>query len=104
VFDYNQKQYQNNPGNPNMYINDGNLWADGSLSVNIFYPTGTFTNIYEEPAVTFTTLLPDLGGRLGLFLGISILSFVEIFEAAYDIGYALVRRVYIKYYEKNKRN
>ncbi len=102
MFDYNQKQYQNNP---NMSINDGNLWADGSLSVNIFYPTGTFTNIYEKPAVTFTTLLPDLGGRLGLFLGISILSFVEIFEVVYEIAYALMRRGYLVYLvKKNKVN
>jgi hypothetical protein len=87
-----------------MSINDGNLWADGSLSVNVFYSTGTFTKINEKPAVTFATLLPDLGGRLGLFLGISILSFVEVFEVFYEIAYAIIRRFWMVYFKKNKIN
>jgi hypothetical protein len=90
--------------NPNASINEGNLYADGSLSVNIFYSSPSYTNIQEKPAVTPLTLVPDLGGRLGLFIGVSVLSFIEWFEVSYEFGYFLIRRFMFHRRSKNKTN
>ena len=91
--------FEANPSsNVSSSINEGALYADGSLSVNIFYGSGSYTKIYEKPAVEIKDLIPDLGGRLGLFLGISILTFIEVFEVIYEICYAIVRKCYIVFF------
>ena len=52
------------------------------LKVNIFYESMSFTQTTENPALTFMTFLSNIGGIFGLFIGISILSFVELIELA----------------------
>lgn len=42
-------------------------------------------NITETPAITIYDLLPNIGGTMGLFVGISALSFVEIVEIVIEI-------------------
>jgi hypothetical protein len=102
MYDYNKKLYEINA---NASINEGNLNADGSLSVNIFYSSLSYTNIQEKPSVTGVTLMPDLGGRLGLFLGISFLSLAEVFEVLYEILYFLARKCLVRSStNKNKFN
>lgn len=53
------------------------------ILLNINYQTMTTTIVEETPAMTFETLLGSLGGQLGLFLGMSFLSFMEIFEIVF---------------------
>jgi hypothetical protein len=43
-------------------INDGELDSKGTLSVNIFYASGTYTKIQEKPAVEPHNLPADVGG------------------------------------------
>lgn len=45
------------------------------------------TSITESPTMTLPDLLANLGGTLGLFLGVSILSFVEFIELTIEIPY-----------------
>lgn len=52
----------------------------GFLRFNVNYDNLRYTSVDEVPAVTFNGLLGNLGGQLGLFIGISILSFVEVIE------------------------
>ena len=42
--------------------------------------TPTVTVIRSEPKYTFETLIGNIGGTLGIFLGISVVSFVELFQ------------------------
>ncbi len=50
------------------------------ILLNVNYETMVSTIVEETPAMTFPTLLGNLGGQLGLFLGMSFLSFIELFE------------------------
>ena len=50
------------------------------LLLNIFYPYREYTEIKEKPTTSFVDLVSNLGGALGIFLGFSIFSFVEVFE------------------------
>ena len=50
------------------------------VEVYVYYETLTYTNTVEEPKMSFEDLIGSLGGHLHLFLGMSLLSFAEIFE------------------------
>ncbi len=61
-----------------------------TLRFNVFYETMTYTSTQESAAVSTETFLSNLGGTLGLFLGISFLSFVELVELAILLIKAIV--------------
>ena len=45
------------------------------LAVNVFYPTKSLTRIKEEAKTTIIdNVMPNIGGHLGLFLGMSVLT------------------------------
>lgn len=46
----------------------------------INYNEFSYTSIEEMPEITFETLLANIGGQLGLFIGISLLSLIELLE------------------------
>ena len=48
--------------------------------VNIFYDSMSYTLIQESPALSFDTLLSNIGGNVGLFTGASILTSIELIE------------------------
>jgi len=50
------------------------------LKLNIFYDSLEYEYITEKPKMNLVDLLANIGGTLGLCLGISVLSFIEIFE------------------------
>ena len=58
----------------------------------VFYEDLTTTYISETPAVTSISLLGNIGGNLGLFVGVSLLTFVEIIEIALSSLYVLWNR------------
>ena len=49
-------------------------------SLNVFYPEMQYTLITETPQISLTGLMSSLGGSLGMFLGFSVFSFVEVIE------------------------
>ena len=63
---------------------------DSVAKVKIYYETLNYKLISEGEAITFTNLLSSVGGVLGLFLGMSWLSFIEIFEIIYEIVLTVV--------------
>jgi hypothetical protein len=50
------------------------------LNLEIFFPVKQYTEISENPKVPFADLVSNIGGALGVFLGLSVFSFIEIFE------------------------
>ena len=69
------------------------------LRVNVFYETMSYTTITETLSITPETFFSNIGGTLGLCLGVSILSIVEILELIinfYD--------VFKEYKTKTKKN
>ena len=56
------------------------------LAVNVFYPSSSLTRITEEAKTgIIDTVMPNIGGHLGLFLGMSVLTFVEVIELTFEI-------------------
>jgi len=45
--------------------------------------------ISNKPKTELFTIISNIGGTLGLFLGISFLSFIEIFEILFQVIYIL---------------
>ena len=48
--------------------------------LNIFFKSKEYLEIRESPKTKFVDLVSNLGGALGIFLGFSVFSFVEVFE------------------------
>ena len=50
------------------------------VEVSVFYDSLSYTKVEEMPKVTFENLVGSIGGHLHVFLGMSFISFFEIFE------------------------
>lgn len=61
------------------------------LAVDISYHKLDYTIISEVENMSFITLVSNIGGVLGLCLGMSFLSFIEIFELFFELGYAWLK-------------
>ena len=85
----------------NVKINSSGISFDdidnAVMRINVFYETMTFTTVQEYPSIDFGTFLSNLGGTLGLYIGISFLSIVELIELIF-----LLIETCFKY--KNKTN
>ncbi|XP_030832914.1 degenerin mec-4 isoform X2 [Strongylocentrotus purpuratus] len=59
-------------------------WTRRNMAkVEIFYDEFNYEYIRQEPAYTIPDLLSDIGGQLGLWLGLSIITIFEFFEGAW---------------------
>ena len=65
---------------------------DNFLRVEISYESMAYSLVEQSPSYDFMVLLGDIGGQLGLFLGTSILTFVEFLDLFLMV-------IYIKYFE-----
>ncbi|VDI36239.1 Hypothetical predicted protein [Mytilus galloprovincialis] len=63
------------------------------LKLLIYFGDLNHEIITEEPVYTFTRLLSDVGGSLGLCLGVSLLCICELVEVLFDIIQTAVKRV-----------
>ncbi len=61
------------------------------LMVNIFYDQMFYYKTSEETKVKLETLIATIGGHFGLFLGVTILSFVELVELILNLIYLIIR-------------
>lgn len=50
------------------------------FSISIFYPDLNYLLVRQDPKILLIDLIPNIGGTIGLFLGTSFLSFIEILE------------------------
>ena len=57
------------------------------VSIRAYFPELKYTLINQQPKVEVFDLVSSVGGTLGLFLGISFLSFVEIIELLIEIAF-----------------
>ena len=56
------------------------------LSLDIYYESTVVTTVREEPKFTPDTLMSSLGGALSLYLGISVLSMLEVLEVFWPLA------------------
>ena len=53
--------------------------------INVFYDDLLTTFIEEIPAIDGNFLIGNIGGYIGLFAGLTVLSFVEIIELVIEV-------------------
>ncbi|CAF0942247.1 unnamed protein product [Brachionus calyciflorus] len=58
---------------------------ESTLAVNVYFDDIGYTIVEEKPSKTIEQLVADIGGFLGLCIGISILSVAEIFDSILKI-------------------
>ena len=56
------------------------LLKERVISLKIYFNDLYYTKFSEKEKVNLVDLIANIGGTLGLFLGVSVLSFVEVFE------------------------
>jgi hypothetical protein len=59
-------------------------------SINIYYSSLKYTYLSESPQTTVFGLLSSLGGSLGMFLGLSVFSLLEVFEILFELIWNLI--------------
>lgn len=76
------------------YTGRSNDWLVRSLSieVNLNYENAKYEILTEIPKLSLNDLIANIGGTFGLFLGISLLSFVEILDLLVKVFYMRVFR------------
>jgi hypothetical protein len=62
------------------------------LTLNIYFPSQEYTEIRETPKMLVLDLISNLGGVLGIFLGFSIFTMIEIIEVFIQIVVIFIRR------------
>ena len=60
--------------------------------VVIYFEKLTYQYIVQIPTISLVNLFANSGGMLGLFMGMSILTFIEVLEAIYEIFLILIRK------------
>jgi hypothetical protein len=62
------------------------------VCVKIYFKNFQYTKISESPVYTPIDLVSNIGGQLGLFIGISVLSTVEMIEILIEILFILFKK------------
>ena len=66
-------------------------YPSSSLAFNIYFPYLEYTQITESPKTSWFDLISQIGGSIGIFLGLSVFHFLEIFEILFLIFYVLLK-------------
>jgi len=70
-------------------INDENDTSYINYNIYVYYQDLKYTLISEQPKVELFGLISNLGGILGLFIGFSFISLLELFELMAEFIYIL---------------
>lgn len=60
------------------------------LAINVYFTDMKYTSIEELEKMSFVDLVSAVGGTLGLFIGMSFLSFFEILDVIIEIVFILI--------------
>ena len=69
------------------------VYKESFLVLNVYYLTTQHTEITQAAKITFVDLVANLGGAIGVFLGFSVFSLVEIAELCVQLGCILVSKM-----------
>ena len=58
---------------------------NGLTKVNLYYDELSFTEITEAPAMNEVALMAAIGGFMGMFLGMSFMTLVELVDIMFRI-------------------
>uniref|UniRef100_A0A8C9Y2Z8 Acid-sensing (proton-gated) ion channel 2 n=1 Tax=Sander lucioperca TaxID=283035 RepID=A0A8C9Y2Z8_SANLU len=64
--------------------------TDNILVLDVFFEALNYETIDQKKAYEVAGLLGDIGGQMGLFIGASILTILELFDYAYEVSLKLL--------------
>ncbi|XP_042333142.1 acid-sensing ion channel 3 [Sceloporus undulatus] len=73
--------------------------AENLLVLDIFFEALNYETIEQKKAYDVAGLLGDIGGQMGLFIGASLLTILEIFDYLYEV----LREKLLGFYQARKR-
>jgi hypothetical protein len=62
-----------------------NKARESFVRLNIYYESLSYTHLSESPKIDFFSLIGFVGGILGLFLGVNVISICELLEVLMEI-------------------
>ncbi|XP_022111141.1 amiloride-sensitive sodium channel subunit alpha-like isoform X2 [Acanthaster planci] len=65
--------------------NNSYFIEDNVLRVNVYFDSLNYDDIFQTAAYTLGSLVSDLGGQVGLWIGVSVLTLFEFLELMIDI-------------------
>lgn len=78
-----------------LYILNSLHSVNRKYTFQVYFSTLQYISIKSNPAYSFMALLSDVGGALGLLLGATILTFIEIAEFGWEMmKFWYVTRIY----------
>jgi hypothetical protein len=77
---------------PNKSTTTYDLLREHLLAVNVYYTDMQYTSIEEVEKLEFIDLVAGIGGTMGLFLGVSFLSFFEIIDVVIETFFIWLER------------
>ena len=60
------------------------------FSIYVYYENLQYTLIEQDPSTELFNLISDVGGIFGLFLGMGLMSFFELFEILFEAFYSIL--------------
>jgi len=82
---------------------DTSFLQANTLQLNVYYDTMGYNAIQESAAVTVDVLIAQFGGNVGLFLGMTFLSLIEIFEVIFYMIYFNLKKIIEKKKEEKEK-
>uniref|UniRef100_A0A3B4AR76 Acid sensing ion channel subunit 1 n=1 Tax=Periophthalmus magnuspinnatus TaxID=409849 RepID=A0A3B4AR76_9GOBI len=76
--------------------------GDNILVLDIFFEALNYEKIEQKKAYEIAGLLGDIGGQMGLFIGASVLTILEIFDYLYEVK--LSKRIRSNIFHNNNNN
>ena len=95
--------YPNNPLNyskvvqkfiDNTFINGDDYVRRNLVELRIYLQSNTIAYVVESPTITLSQLLGNLGGVIGLYLGMTVVSAVELAEMLVLLIYVTIKRAF----------
>jgi len=68
------------------FENYSNYYKDNYVNIAIYYPTKQYTLITQSPKMQLFDLVSSVGGIMGLFIGFSFLTLVELIDVIFKIS------------------
>ena len=71
------------------YVNRSGMQSMNDFAkINVYITDSNVLQIIEEPATTITQLISEIGGQLGVWIGVSVITISEILETILTIATA----------------
>jgi len=103
-FQYATKYLMNNPLIQSKFPNENltyDLIKQSVLTLNVFYGDLSYTEYNQRAKTILTDLISNIGGILGVYIGASFLSILEIFEVVVEVLIHSISKTKVSLFSKS---